>query len=73
MINYTEKISIKLQLGRNLSSVNYNCNFYNYMLKQPITVTITLKESQFNYSYIKLNPTKLGIDRQHLYISFTTK
>jgi len=42
------------------------------MLKQPITITITVKESQLNYnhSYIKLNATKLCTDRQDFYIHF---
>jgi len=35
-------------------------------------MTVTVKESQLYYNYVKLNPTKLGRDRQHLYI-FSSK
>jgi len=58
-VNYTSKISIKLQLLK--KPLNYN---YNY--------STTAKESQLNYkyNYIKVNSTKLDTDRQHLHINF---
>jgi len=44
-VNYTLKISVKLQLLKQF--VNYSCH-HNYTLNQPITINV--KESQLNYN-----------------------
>ena len=58
-VNGTEKIPIKLQLRK--QSVNHN-----YMVKQPITITLLKKKIKLQLH--KAEPNKTGIDCQHTYI-----